>query len=182
MQNSGSTSITKNIVYFIDIGGHKLGFLGLHLKAIPDNKKANAQREAQARLAAKIIMEEIAAKGYTPIVLGDLNDYDSDVPDRDDTKSTQTNVLDTIKNHDQTQPGKELVNAAEKIARVFDRYTSHYDKNYNGIPDENEPMTMIDHVLIHKNLMPSVDKVFIDHGHGSQTSDHWPVIVDLLLN
>jgi endonuclease/exonuclease/phosphatase family metal-dependent hydrolase len=182
VQKHGTTSVTKNVVYFFDVDGHKIGFLGLHLKAIPDNKKANAQREAQARVAAKIIREEIAAKGYVPIVLGDLNDYDSDVPDRDDTSSTLTDVLATIKNYDLTQPGNELVNAAGKISRVFDRYTSHYDKNHDGIPDENEPMTMIDHVLIHKSLMPDVDRVFIDHGHGSQTSDHWPVVVDLTLD
>jgi hypothetical protein len=43
-------------------------------------------------------------------------------------------------------------------------------------------MIMIDHVLIHKSLMPSVDKIFIDRGHGLQTSNYWPVIVDFLLN
>jgi hypothetical protein len=120
VQKSSSTSITKNIVYFIDIGIRKLDFLGLHLRAIPDNEQVNTQREVQACLASKILREEIIAKGYIPIVLSDLNDYDTDVPDRDDTKSTQTNVLDAINNYDQTQPGKELVNAAEKIVRVFD--------------------------------------------------------------
>jgi endonuclease/exonuclease/phosphatase family metal-dependent hydrolase len=43
-------------------------------------------------------------------------------------------------------------------------------------------MTMIDHILIHKDLMPKVKKVFIDHGHGSQVSDHWAVVVDLVLD
>ena len=175
------TSISKNAVYCFTIDGHKLGFLGLHLKAFPDNAKANGQRTGQSIVAQRIIREEIVARDYMPVLLGDLNDYDPDVPDRDDSKNTNTDVLSSLKNYDDALPGPELVNAAAKIARVFDRYTSHYDKNNNCVPDEGEPMTMIDHILIHKDLLPSVRRVFIDHGHGGQTTDHWPVVVDLEL-
>jgi endonuclease/exonuclease/phosphatase family metal-dependent hydrolase len=175
------TSISKNAVYCFTIDGHKLGFLGLHLKADPDSAEANGQRTGQSRVAQKIIREEIVARGYIPIVLGDFNDYDPDVPDRDDTCSTKSKVLSYLKDYNTTLRGPELVNAAVKITRVFDRYTSHYDLDDDRVPDEGEPMTMIDHILIHKKLLPAVRRVFIDHGHGGQTSDHWPVIVDLEL-
>lgn len=174
-----TTSISKNAVYYFTIGGKKLGFLGLHLKAIPDNTRANAQRTAQSRVAQKIIREQIVARGYTPIVLGDLNDYDDQVEDRDPATSTQTTVLRNLKDYDSASTGDELRNAAEKISREFDRYTSHWDQNHNDIADEGEPMTMIDHILIHKDLWPHVKRVFTDHGHGARTSDHWPVVVDL---
>ncbi len=178
-----TTSISKNAVYCFTINGQKLGFLGLHLKAYPDNKEANAQRTAQSKVAQKIIKEEIVARGYTPVALGDLNDYDPDVEDRDDSISTATDVLRNLKNYDDETNGDELVNAASKIARKFDRYTNHWEPNKkDGVPDEGEPMTMIDHILLHKSLMPKVKRVFIDHGHGKQTSDHWPVVVDLDLN
>ena len=33
--------------------------------------------------------------------------------------------------------GPELVNAAERIVRVADRYTSHWDRNENGAGDSD---------------------------------------------
>ncbi len=92
-----------------------------------------------------------------------------------------TTVLANIKNYDESTTAAELRNAAKKIVRQFDRYTSHYDKNKKRVPDEREPMTMSDHVLVHKDLWPHVTHVFIDHGHGGQTTDHWPVVVDVVL-
>ena len=174
-----TTSISKNAVYAVQFGPHKLGFLGLHFKAFPNSRPANAQRTAQSKVAQKIIREQIVGKGLVPIVLGDLNDYDKEVADRDDTKTSKTSVLKNLKDYDASQAGDELINAASKIDRVFDRFTAHHDKDHDGIPDEGESMTMIDHILIHKDLMTMVKRVFIDHGHGSQASDHWPVIVDL---
>ncbi len=181
LNRSKHTSVSKNAVYYFSINGHDIGLLGMHLKAFPDSPSANAQRSAQSRIAQKIILQEIVGRGYTPIVLGDLNDYDPDVADRDNSQ-TQTDVLSNLKDYDPNAPGPELVNVAEKIAREYDRYTAHWDQDHDRVPDEGEPMTMIDHVLIHKSLMPSVTRVFIDHGHGGQTTDHWPVVVDLELN
>lgn len=174
------TSVSKNAVYCFTIDGHKLGFLGLHLKALPSSASSNGQRTGQSVVAQKIIREEIVAHGYLPVVLGDLNDYDSDVPDRSSSVS-MTDVLANLKDYDASISGDELVNAASMIDRQFDRYTAHWDKNSDGRPDENEPMTMIDHILLHEDLVPFIERVFIDHGHGSQTTDHWPVIVDLIL-
>jgi endonuclease/exonuclease/phosphatase family metal-dependent hydrolase len=179
---SRSTSITRQAVYFFTVGGRKLGFVGLHLKANPDNVYANAQRSAEARVAQRIVLREVVARGYTPIVLGDLNDYDPDVPDRDDTRSTATKVLAGLKDYDANTAGAELMNAAERIVRKEDRYTSHWDRNEDGADDPDDAKTMIDHILLHKSLAPAIRRVFISHLTDLKLSDHWPVVVDLDLS
>ncbi len=176
-----SASISRNAVYFFTIGGHKLGFLGLHLKSNPQDDYSNARRTAEAKVARRIIRGEIVSRGYQPIVLGDLNDYDPDVPDRDYGRSTQTDVIASLKNYDSENPGAELVNVAERITRIADRYTSHWDWNENGADDPQDVHTMIDHILLPAELMPFVERVFIAHCVSLDTSDHFPVVVDLLL-
>ena len=176
-----TTSISRNALYYLTVGKHKLGFLGLHLKSNPDDAASNAQRTAESHIAQKILRQEITARGYTPIVLGDLNDYDPDVPDRDDTRSTVTKVLANLKDFDPEQAGPEMFNAAEKIPRMADRYTSHWDRNENLTADSYDVMTMIDHVLLHRSLQPALRRAFISHVSDLRTSDHYPVVVDLEL-
>ncbi len=175
-----STSVSRNSLYFLTVAGHKLGFLGLHLKSNPDNEKANGMRTAQAKLVQRMIRSQIIAQGYQPVVLGDLNDYDPEVPDRDPKRSTRTAVLRTIKNYDPKRPGDELVNVAAGIVRQADRYTSHWDLNENGAADETDVLTMIDHILLPKELMQYVRRVHISHTVSLETSDHFPVVVDLV--
>ena len=176
-----TASLSRNSVYFITIGGHKLGFLGLHLKSNPQDDYSNARRMAEAAVARRVIRGEIVQRGYLPIVLGDLNDYDPDVPDRDTTRDTSTTVLRDLKDFDAERPGPELVNVAERIKRQADRYTSHWDWNENRAPDGDDVYTMIDHVLLAKELMPYVRRAFIAHTVSLDTSDHYPVVVDLRL-
>lgn len=180
-RQTGTSSISRNGVYFFTVGGHKLGFLGLHLKSNPEDEYSNAQRTAEAEVARRIIRGEIAKRDYLPIVLGDLNDYDPDVPDADDTRSPVTKVLASLKDYDSEKPGAELVNVAERIPRAKDRYTSHWDWNENGARDPQDVYTMIDHILLPQELMPYVDRAFIARCVGLETSDHYPVVVDLKL-
>lgn len=172
--------LDRHAVYLIEARGRRLGFLGLHLKANPDDAYSNAKRAAESEIAQRIIRREIVARGYTPIVLGDLNDYDGDVPDRDDSRSTATGVLANLKDYDPGRPGRELVNVARRIVRRADRYTSHWDRNENGAADPYDVRTMLDHILLHKSLTPSVRRVFISHASDMSVSDHWPVVVDLV--
>jgi exonuclease III len=116
-----------------------------------------------------------------PIVLGDLNDYDPDVADRDDSRDTKTNVLRDMKDFDSKRTGPELMNVAERIPRQADRYTSHWDWNENGAHDGDDVYSMIDHILLSTDLAPYIQRVFIAHIVGPDTSDHYPVVVDLLL-
>jgi endonuclease/exonuclease/phosphatase family metal-dependent hydrolase len=176
-----TTSLSRNSVYFITVAGHKLGFLGLHLKSNPQDDYSNAKRTGEANLAGRVLRGEIIKRGYLPIVLGDLNDYDADVPDRDESRETSTTVLRDLKDFDTSRPGAELVNIAERIARQSDRYTSHWDWNENRAHDGDDVYTMIDHILLAKELMPHVTRAFICHSVSLDTSDHYAVVVDLRL-
>ena len=125
---------------------------------------------------------KIVANGYLPVVLGDLNDYDPDVPMADSVRMTQTTVLRDLKNYDEATAGDELVNVAKYIPRVADRYTSHWDFNENGVADPEDVFTMIDHVLVHRELVPMISRVFICHAFDLDVSDHFPVVVDFSLD
>jgi len=177
----GSTSISKGLVYFLDIQGIRLGFLGLHLKANPGSKRANAQREAQADVAARILRSVIIPNGGIPVVLGDFNDYDPGFEDRQDDLSSKTSVLAKIRDFDRKQQGEELFNTGELIFPPDKRFTAHWDRNQNRIIDQGDKLTMIDHILLGKELMDKVIRVWIDHSFGPEVSDHWPVVVDLQL-
>ncbi len=174
-------SIPRNAIYLLTINGYKLGFLGLHLKSNPSNDAANALRSAQAKIAQRIIHQEITGRDYLPIVLGDINDYDPDIPDRDETRDTATTVLRDLKDFDPEQTGDELVNVATLMPRQADRYTSFWDRNENGARDPYDVFTMIDHVLLPQELMPMVKRAFIFHSIALETSDHRAIVVDLLL-
>jgi endonuclease/exonuclease/phosphatase family metal-dependent hydrolase len=176
-----STSIPRNALYYITVGGHRLGFFGLHLKSNPQDEYANAHRMAEVNVACSALRSEIMDRGYLPIVLGDLNDYDPDVPDRDAARETRTSALRDVKDFAADREGPELVNVAERIARLADRYTSHWDWNENGAHDNEDVYTMIDHILLAQELMPFVTRAFICHSVSLDTSDHYPVVVDLSL-
>lgn len=174
--------LQRHALALFTICGRKLGVLGLHLKSNPSDPAANAQRTAETRIARDIIRREIVARGYLPIVLGDLNDYDPDVTMADGVRATQTTVIRDLKNYDPDRPGPELVNAAGLMPRVADRYTSHWDFNENGAADGDDVFTMIDHILLPRELEPAVTRAFICHASDLETSDHFPVVVDLDLS
>jgi exonuclease III len=174
--------LQRHALAMFTICGRKLGVLGLHLKSNPSDPDANAQRTAETRIARDIIRREIVARGYLPIVLGDLNDYDPDVTMADGVRTTQTTVIRDLKNYDPDRPGPELVNAAGLMPRVADRYTSHWDFNENGAADGDDVFTMIDHILLPQELEPAVTRAFICHASDLETSDHFPVVVDLDLS
>lgn len=176
-----NTGIPRHSVYFLTVEGYKLGFLGLHLKSNPSSDFANAKRSAQAEIAKRILRQEIAGRGYLPIVLGDINDYDPDVPDRDDSRDTMTDVVRTLKDYDSKREGPELENVARLISRKADRYTSFWDRNENRARDPYDVFTMIDHIFLPKDLMSYVNRAFIFHSIDLDTSDHRAVVVDLAL-
>jgi endonuclease/exonuclease/phosphatase family metal-dependent hydrolase len=178
---TNDTNVRRHALYFFTIGGRKLGFLGLHLKSNPTDPAPNAQRTAESKICRKLINEQIVAKGYTPIVLGDLNDYDPDVPDADESRSTKTKVLADLKDYDPNTPGPELVNVAERMVRQSDRYSEIWDRNRNLLDDTGDVHTMLDHILIPKQMMPLVKRATILHVTDLHLSDHFPVLVDLEL-
>ncbi len=176
-----TASLSRNSGYFISVNGYKLGFLGLHLKSNPSDDYANHVRTAESKVAARVLNGEIVARGYLPVVLGDLNDYDPGIPDRDESRDTATDVIRRLKDFDPDREEDELFNVAEFIPNQADRYSSHWDWNENGAVDPADVRTMIDHILLPVELRPYVQRAFIAHVVSLDTSDHFPVVVDLLL-
>jgi exonuclease III len=170
--------LQRHAVAYFTVCGRKIGVLGLHLKSNPSDVGSNAQRMAETAIARELVSREIVARGYTPIVLGDINDYDPDVPMADSNRRTRTTVLHDLKDFDDAAAGDELVNAAQFIPRVADRYTSHWDFNENGVADSDDVFTMIDHVLVHRDLVPAITRAFVCHAIDLDVSDHFPVVVD----
>jgi exonuclease III len=170
--------LQRHAVAYFTVCGRKIGLLGLHLKSNPSDVSSNAQRTAETAIAREVVRREIVARGYAPIVLGDINDYDPDVPMADSGRRTRTTVLRDLKDYDDASAGDELVNAAQFIPRVADRYTSHWDFNENGAADSDDVFTMIDHVLVYRDLVPAITRAFVCHAIDLDISDHFPVVVD----
>lgn len=174
--------LQRHALAYFTLCGRKVALLGLHLKSNPSDDAANAQRTAETRIARDVIRRTIVDRGYVPIVLGDLNDYDPDVPTADTERTTKTTVLRDLKDYDPGTKGPELVNAAASMPRVADRFTSHWDFNENGAADAEDVFTMIDHILLPRDLAPAVTRAFISHAADLDVSDHYPVVVDLDLS
>ncbi len=178
---NANSFLSRHAVYMLDVNGYKLGFLGLHLKSNPSDDYSNAQRSAQAEVAVRVLRSQIAGKGYLPIVLGDINDFDPDVPDQDDNQDTVTEVIKNLKDFDPERSGPELDNVAKLMPRKADRFTCFWDRNENGAKDPYDVFSMIDHIFLPTELMPLVKRAFIFHGVPLEASDHYPVVVDLVL-
>jgi endonuclease/exonuclease/phosphatase family metal-dependent hydrolase len=173
--------LQRHAVAYFTVGGRKIAVCGVHLKSNPSEISSNAQRTAETKIVREIVKRKIVARGYQPIVLGDINDYDPDVPMADSYRTTRTTVLRDLKDYDAATPGDELVNAATFMPRVADRYTSHWDFNENGAADRDDVFTMIDHILVHRDLAPAIERAFICHAIDLDVSDHFPVVVDFRL-
>jgi exonuclease III len=158
----------------------KTCLLGLHLLAHPDDRGRTAMREAQARIAAHIVRTEVIAKGYTPIVLGDFNDFDPEVGGPSSYAVKNRHVVGILKDFDTTRSGPELVNIADRVKPQVKRYSAYWDRNKNGVHDPRDPLSLLDHILVAKSLEQKVRKVEIRHDlHDGRLSDHWPVVLDL---
>lgn len=166
------TSVSKNGVWKVTVGGRCLGFLGLHLVAHPNNPKRDAQRDAQAEVAGRILKAKVETGGCLPVVLGDFNDYDADVADAEDRFSATTNVLRRIKDYDPSRPGDELINTAARLPK-----DARYTALWQGAP-RGPARTMIDHILVHRDLARFIARVDIPRAGADGVSDHWPVLVD----
>lgn len=154
--------------------------LGVHLLAHPDDRGRTARREAQALITADIVRKEVAARRYSAIVLGDFNDFDTEVGGPSAYATKKRHVLRIVKDFDTTRTGPELFNAALFINPESRRYSAFWDRNKNGVRDARDPHSLIDHILVDKSLQKRVTRVDILHGtHDGTVSDHWPVVVDI---
>jgi len=151
-----------------------VAFIAAHLLAFPTDAYRCAEREAQATVLRTVIQGYLD-KEYEVLFLGDLNDYDAEIPDMNSHIPT-SQVLDLLK-----VDGK-LTNVAEAIPQS-ERYTEWWDENGNCRADPAE-YSMIDHILVTPRLRSHLHKAYIYHGYAEECntyqSDHFPVVVEFV--
>jgi hypothetical protein len=133
-----------------------------------------AQADAMRTLARKLDLE-----GFPPVIAGDFNDYDGADSCLDKQGSQPiTTVLAQLKALDPSRSDDDLRSAAQWVAQA-DRYTSHWDKNHDGVVQDNE-LASIDHILLPRSLLDQVESVAFPHNHDPvQGPDHYPIVVTL---
>ena len=178
-----SSGVSKHYITEFKINNYNIALIAAHLIAIPTEPTRCAQREAQASVLQDVIYDYIN-KGYEVIMMGDFNDYDSEVPDLNNNKPTSL-VLDILKGYQGFLSGTyELYNVAEKIQQE-ERYSDWWDSDNNCNTSSQKDYSMIDHILVTDNIRKKIAQIFIYHGYnefcGKYNSDHLPVVIDFFL-
>ena len=181
--SGGSSGVSKHYITEFEFNGMNIAFISAHLLAIPTDPSRCAQREAQALVLQNVIYDFIN-KDYEIIMLGDFNDYDAEILDINSNKPI-SKVLDILKGLKGELAGKyELYSAAETISQN-ERYSDWWDSDNNCNTDSIKDYSMIDHILVTDKIRKNIINAFIYHGYdefcGKYDSDHYPVVVDLIV-
>jgi exonuclease III len=178
--SSGTSGVSKHYITEFDLGVYKVALIGAHLLAIPTDPSRCVQREAQAQVLQNIVYGYIG-RGYEIILIGDMNDYDGEILDKNDDKPT-SRVLDIMKGLDGQKKGTyELTNIAVSI-KQDERFTDWWDSDNNCNTTSQKDYSMIDHILVTDNVYSNIVNAYIYHGYdeycGKWNSDHYPIVVD----
>ncbi|MEX0595889.1 MAG: endonuclease/exonuclease/phosphatase family protein [Candidatus Paceibacterota bacterium] len=180
---TSTTGVSKHYITEFSISGINIAFIATHLIAIPDDPPRCAQREGQAQVLQNVVYDYVN-KGYEIILLGDMNDYDNEVMDLNNDKPL-SRTLDFLKGLDGERKGQyELINVAVNIPQN-ERYSDWWDSDKNCATASQKDYSMIDHVLVSKNILSRVKNTYIYHGYSEHcdkiNSDHFPVVVELYI-
>ena len=180
---TGNTGVSKHYITEFAFGQMNVALIGAHLLAIPTDPDRCVQREAQAQVLQNIIYSYYE-KGYEIIVIGDMNDYDNQVPDINDNKPISM-TLEILKGISGEQKNKyKLTNVAVKIPKN-ERYSDWWDSDNNCDTSTINDLSLIDHVLVTDNILRRIKSAYIYHGYmeycGKWNSDHWPIVIDLIV-
>ena len=178
-----STGVSKHYITEFVFNGLNIALIAAHLIAIPTDPARCSQREAQASILQTVIYDYIS-KDYEVIMLGDFNDYDAEVLDMNNNEPT-SQVLDILKGNTGEYMGKYLLySAAEKIEKN-NRFSDWWDSDENCNTASKNDYSMIDHILVTDSIKNNINSVFIYHGYneycGKYNSDHYPVVIDLIV-
>jgi exonuclease III len=178
-----STGVSKHYITEFEFNGMNVAFISAHLIAYPTDSERCAKREAQASVLQTVIYDYIN-NDYEVIMLGDFNDFDAEILDMNSDKPI-SNVLDILKGLKGDYAGKyELHNAAETIVQS-ERYSDWWDSDNNCNTASKSDYSMIDHILVTELIRKNIVNTFIYHEYneycGKYDSDHYPVIVDLMI-
>ena len=179
-----SSGVSKHYITEFEFNGMNVALIAAHLIAFPTDPSRCAQREAQASVLQSVISDYINNRNYEVIMLGDFNDFDAEILDTNSDKPI-SKTLDILKGLDGDYAGKyTLHNIAETILQS-DRYSDWYDSDNNCNTASHKDYSMIDHVLVTEAIRKNIVNTFIYHGYdeycGKYDSDHYPVVVDLLI-
>ena len=170
-----SYGVSKNLYARMNLGSVPVTLIGLHFLARPDDRSRKNRREAQAEVIRRLVEQEHAL-GRAVIVLGDLNDYDRDIPDVAGYRPI-TNVLSRIKAAG-PGPDDDLYNLMADVPQS-DRFTAFYDRNSNGSVEQGE-LSAIDHILVSPSLYARVREVVYAQAYDPALyTDHFPIVVGL---
>lgn len=178
----GTTGVSKHLISEFSINNVSIAIIGTHLLAYPTDKMRCAEREAQAQVLQNTIFDYIE-RGYELIVLGDLNDYDAEIPDANNHKPI-SHVLDTLKGSAGSHKGLYSLRSVGDCISQESRFSDWYDENSNCVSSQTE-FSQIDHILVSEYLYDRLTKVFMYQGYeqscDSLVSDHYPVVADFIL-
>ena len=178
----GSSSVSKNYYTTYKFGEMTVHLIGTHLLAYPTDVSRCASREAQASVLQELIVSLLTDESVGLILMGDMNDYDAEVPDLNNDKPNSM-VLNIMKGLSGTYAGQYELTSVASLVGQEQRYTDWWDKNDDCSSSLTE-MTMIDHFLVTPNLVEKITKVTFPHPYpevcGTMNSDHYPIVVDFL--
>lgn len=178
---SGYTGVSKHYITEFKFGEIYVAMIGAHLLAIPTDPARCVQREAQAQVLQNIVSSYLEYN-YEIILIGDMNDYDSEVLDLNSNKPA-SRVLDILKGLDGQKKGKYLLENIALGIMKSERYSDWWDSDNNCSTSSVADFSMIDHILVSPKINSMVLDAFIYHGYdeycGKWNSDHFPVVIDL---
>lgn len=153
---SGTEGISKNIVQRMKWNGMNVTVIGVHLLAHPDDMDRCVMREAQAQILHKFIEVELK-NGNEVILMGDMNDFDGVVLDRESNRPI-SRVLDILRGYSvECDVYSYLMYSAGAFLRQVDRYSEYWDKNGDCVIDyDGGEVSMIDHILMSAGLYKRV--------------------------
>jgi exonuclease III len=179
--STSSSGVSKHYITEFEFNGLQVAFISAHLLAIPTDPTRCSEREAQASVLQSVIYGFVE-RGLEVIMLGDFNDYDAEVLDKNGNKPT-SKVLDILKGLHGDYKGKYLLhNVAEELVKS-ERYSDWWDSDNNCDTSSPNDYSMIDHILVTDLIRKNIIDVFIYHAYdeycGKYDSDHYPVVIDL---
>lgn len=174
-------AVSKNYFAKFTVGQRRIAIIGLHFVAFPVNEGRRLERQAQADAMRKLAVE-LNGQGFSVIVMGDFNDYESDPNAMDHIDSTPiTTVLSQVRSMSPENTNDDLVNIASRVPKDS-RFTGFHDANNNGEVNPPNEFTSIDHILMAPALAALVEDVRIPHEYDPRNvSDHFPIVATLRL-
>jgi endonuclease/exonuclease/phosphatase family metal-dependent hydrolase len=173
--------VPKNYGAELAIGELRLFLIGAHLLAIPDDLARAPRREGQAEALRRFAEERGTRRGRFTVILGDLNDFDPEVPDAAGSVPI-TQVLPLLRGVAANEVGDDLMNPALLLPEA-ERFTGFFDRDADGIDDGAVERSLTDHILLPRALANAIAAVEVLDDHDPfGPSDHFPLKVTLALD